>query len=619
MDENFTIPPQVLSDLCSRFIINVPEEERTDLIRIFFQIEIAHWFYLDFYCDSQFLSSSSSSAANLTSQTSKSLTPTPNGNLFNTDNSDESNDNIIQQQQTQLLKPCSIRTFAENIFRHCPFLIPHANQVDDILSKWKVFKHAVPTNGAIVLDETMRYVLLVQGFWAKASWGFPKGKVVEEETEAKCAIREVLEETGFDISKQLNDDHYLEISINDQTIRLYIITNVSKTTKFEPRTRREIKEVRWFAIDELPVHRKDTRTKQTLGYSPNSFFMVIPFLKSLKQWISNHNMNNNIQSNINNSTGKINIGQRSHSTINHQRHNSHTSYHNNNNSNSSHNNNNHHHHHSQHHSKNSENFNEVNSARKANGLSHHSKQLSKSNDSISSLQNNSNNSNNNHNSSSNQKNRAANFNKSNNTFLRQHSTSFKNDADDTNKQRQFNKPQQSSHQKVQTPNGESLNNGYSNFKDAALSNKTNKLNNSSLNANQQQSQQQIKPLNTFNQQLGSNSKFKPINNENNNNSYNKKMVSNVSVSSGLSNGLSNTNNSATKKQLQPNKETPMKGSATFFYGSNGSNYYQTNNSQHIQNINKVKKHLEFNGPECWINFKFDYDSIVQSLPPLLEL
>ena len=34
----------------SRFIINIPEEERQDLIRIFFQIELAHWFYLDFYC-----------------------------------------------------------------------------------------------------------------------------------------------------------------------------------------------------------------------------------------------------------------------------------------------------------------------------------------------------------------------------------------------------------------------------------------------------------------------------------------------------------------------------------------------------------------------------------------
>lgn len=35
----------------SRFIINVPEEERQNLIRICFQIELAHWFYIDFYCD----------------------------------------------------------------------------------------------------------------------------------------------------------------------------------------------------------------------------------------------------------------------------------------------------------------------------------------------------------------------------------------------------------------------------------------------------------------------------------------------------------------------------------------------------------------------------------------
>lgn len=34
----------------SRFIINIPDEERQDLIRVFFQIELAHWFYLDFYC-----------------------------------------------------------------------------------------------------------------------------------------------------------------------------------------------------------------------------------------------------------------------------------------------------------------------------------------------------------------------------------------------------------------------------------------------------------------------------------------------------------------------------------------------------------------------------------------
>jgi len=35
---------------CRRFVINVPEEESRDPIRLLFQVELAHWFYLDFYC-----------------------------------------------------------------------------------------------------------------------------------------------------------------------------------------------------------------------------------------------------------------------------------------------------------------------------------------------------------------------------------------------------------------------------------------------------------------------------------------------------------------------------------------------------------------------------------------
>ena len=44
-----SIPLEILDDLGSRFIINVPQEERKDLIRICFQIELAHWFYDDEY------------------------------------------------------------------------------------------------------------------------------------------------------------------------------------------------------------------------------------------------------------------------------------------------------------------------------------------------------------------------------------------------------------------------------------------------------------------------------------------------------------------------------------------------------------------------------------------
>ena len=32
-----------------RFIINIPAEEKTNLVRVCFQLELAHWFYIDFY------------------------------------------------------------------------------------------------------------------------------------------------------------------------------------------------------------------------------------------------------------------------------------------------------------------------------------------------------------------------------------------------------------------------------------------------------------------------------------------------------------------------------------------------------------------------------------------
>lgn len=237
---SFQIPDYVLDDLCSRFIINIPEEERQDLIRIFFQIELAHWFYLDFYC-----------------------------------------------AENQELKTCGIKDFSAQIFQHCPTLSGHSKEFDKILGDWKSYKMSVPTYGAILLDPEMKYVLLVQGFWARASWGFPKGKVNECEDPCACAIREVLEETGLDVSKMVDNEVFLENKMNDQLTRLYIVEDVPLDTKFQPKTRKEIKSLQWFPVEYLPVHKRDMTSKTQLGLNPNTFFMVIPFVKSLRKWIAN--------------------------------------------------------------------------------------------------------------------------------------------------------------------------------------------------------------------------------------------------------------------------------------------------------------------------------------------
>lgn len=233
------IPSGILDDLSSRFIINVPEEERKDLVRICFQIELAHWFYLDFYCTEEY----------------------------------------------PKLRSCGMKEFATHIFQHIPFLKPHVQHIDTVLEQWREYKQNVPTFGAIVLNEDMTRVLLVQSYWAKNSWGFPKGKVNEDEEPFLCAIREVLEETGFDISNLIDKTEYIESVINDQTVRLYIISGVQKDTKFQPKTRKEIKNVEWFAVADLPNTKKDMTPKMKIGVGPNAFFMVVPFVKRIKRWI----------------------------------------------------------------------------------------------------------------------------------------------------------------------------------------------------------------------------------------------------------------------------------------------------------------------------------------------
>lgn len=64
-------------------------------------------------------------------------------------------------------------------------------RLTDIMSEFKVYKMSVPTFGAILISDDSAHVLLVQSYYAKSSWGFPKGKVNEDEEPMCCAIREV--------------------------------------------------------------------------------------------------------------------------------------------------------------------------------------------------------------------------------------------------------------------------------------------------------------------------------------------------------------------------------------------------------------------------------------------
>lgn len=235
-----------LDDLCVRFIINLPREELESVERICFQVEEAQWFYEDF------------------------IRPLDPG-----------------------LPSLSLKAFAMRIFQHCPLMSQwsHYHHIT-AFSEFLAYKTRVPVRGAIMLNDAMDEVVLVKGWKKGANWSFPRGKINKDEKDLDCAIREVYEETGFDLREAglVNDEKdmkYIEITMREQHMRLYVFRGVSKDTHFEPRTRKEISKIEWYKLSDLPTLKKNKQHDEGfIVANANKFYMVAPFLYPLKKWIS---------------------------------------------------------------------------------------------------------------------------------------------------------------------------------------------------------------------------------------------------------------------------------------------------------------------------------------------
>ena len=112
-----------------------------------------------------------------------------------------------------------------------------------------------------------------------------------------CAIREVYEETGYDVKGaglvEANEDKakYIDMSLREQQMRLYVFRNVPMSTHFEPKTRKEISKISWFKVTELAATGNQKHAQQQYGpvsqdaLKASQFYMVAPFIRPLRQWI----------------------------------------------------------------------------------------------------------------------------------------------------------------------------------------------------------------------------------------------------------------------------------------------------------------------------------------------
>ena len=178
-------------------------------------------------------------------------------------------------ESIKTLPAMGMRDFTRRLFLHCPMLVRFQSKVEEHLKGFQQYKAGVPVYGCIILDPTLSFCLLVKG-WKGSTWTFPKGKVNEGEDEMHAAAREVYEEVGFDCTPYMRPTDVLRCTMNDHAMNLYIVPGVSQSTIFETKTQKEISDIKWFKVDDLPA----------VKTSGSHFYLVTPFVRLIQDWIN---------------------------------------------------------------------------------------------------------------------------------------------------------------------------------------------------------------------------------------------------------------------------------------------------------------------------------------------
>ncbi|KAF8321254.1 DCP2-domain-containing protein [Clavulina sp. PMI_390] len=218
---------EVLEDLSSRFILNLPDEELVSVERICFQVEQAHWYYEDFIRDAN---------------------PSFPG--------------------------MALKTFSRHLFEACPLLQHWSKDHDQAFQDFLAYKTSVPVCGVIMLNSSYTKCVLVKGWKSSSSWTFPRGKINADEPEHECAAREALEETGYDVTDKIHKDLVIRTTLKEQETSLFIVPNVPEDTVFIPQTRKEISKVDWFLLADLPGWKKGP-VKDTA----HKFYAINPIIR----------------------------------------------------------------------------------------------------------------------------------------------------------------------------------------------------------------------------------------------------------------------------------------------------------------------------------------------------
>ena len=263
----------ILDELHTRFILNLPSEELNTSERIFFQLEQAWWYYEDMICDKQ------------EEQCPGSCT---------------------------LPRYANLKPFSKVLFEFSTLL--NSYDFQKLWKEFSIYKRKISTYGCILLNKDYTHVVLCQ-FHKSDTWTFPAGKINQNEIGIDAAARETYEETGFDphclfgltkewIDSDSNSNSDVELQqknskitwkhpLHDEESNMlthveqpsgkrrtyYVCYNVPMDFPFEPVCRKEVDNIKWIDIRDIKEQYKT--------------FAVLPFIGKLKKWIKNTQRNSN--------------------------------------------------------------------------------------------------------------------------------------------------------------------------------------------------------------------------------------------------------------------------------------------------------------------------------------
>lgn len=151
-------------------------------------------------------------------------------------------DNILKTKEENLTKELFSKELCENV----SILAIYKDTIESEIRKFSKSGMTNPVAGVIMFNtDKSKFLLCINNL---EKYSFPKGKVENLEKPRDAAIREALEETGFDCTNIINEKNYFTFKSSKKHCTYYYVSGVPEDYVFAPQLKGEIKGYKWVSI-----------------------------------------------------------------------------------------------------------------------------------------------------------------------------------------------------------------------------------------------------------------------------------------------------------------------------------------------------------------------------------